>query len=254
LSAIFTNKIIGHPFVKLNSVDSTNNYAMQKAKSGMAKHGTVYFAHMQTAGKGQRNKQWLSAKDENIILSVILDTTPLLLSQQVSLSIVSALAALNLFNNYTTNNLKIKWPNDIYWQDRKTGGILIENIIAGDVWKSAIAGFGLNINETVFDTTLKNPASLKQITGKDYNVIELAYELCSILEKKFYQLLNGGFENLMNEYNENLYKKNETVRFKKETKVFDGRIIRVDEAGRLIVHTACEEAFEFGSVEWIMES
>ena len=104
---------------------------MQQVKSGLAKHGTAYFAHEQTAGKGQRNKQWLSAKDENIILSVVLDTNQLLLSQQFSLNIVSALAALDLFNNYTTNNIKIKWPNDIYWQDRKTGGILIENIIAG---------------------------------------------------------------------------------------------------------------------------
>ena len=253
MPATFTNKIIGYPFVKLNSVDSTNNYAMQQAKSGAAKHGTAYFAQEQIAGKGQRNKHWLSAKDENIILSVVLDANQLLLSQQFGLNIVCALAALNLFNNYTTNNLKIKWPNDVYWQDRKTGGILIENVIAANTWKYAVAGFGLNINQIVFDTTLKNPASLKQITGKDYNVIELAQALCSILENKFYELLNDGFENLLTEYNESLYKKNETVRFKKDSRIFTGRIVKVDEAGRLIVQTAYEEAFEFGSIEWIIE-
>src|SRR2546430_17414540 len=137
---------------------------MQQVKSGVAKHGTAYFAHEQISGKGQRNKQWLSAKDENIILSIVLDASQFLLSQQFSLNMVSALAALNLFNNYTTNNLTIKWPNDVYWQDRKTGGILIENIIAGNTWKYAVAGFGLNINQTNFDVTLKNPSSLKQIT------------------------------------------------------------------------------------------
>lgn len=254
MPATFTNKIIGYPFIELNSVDSTNNYAMQQAKSGIAKHGTAYFAHEQTAGKGQRNKHWLSAKDENVILSVILDTSGLLLSQQISLSIIAALAALNLFNNYTTKNLKIKWPNDLYWQDRKTGGILIENIIAGDVWKYSIVGFGLNINQTTFETSLKNPVSLKQITGNNYDVIEMAHELCAILQEKFSELLNGGFKNLMKEYNQNLYKKNEAVKFKKDARIFDGRIIAVDESGRLIVQTAYEEAFEFGTVEWIMET
>jgi BirA family biotin operon repressor/biotin-[acetyl-CoA-carboxylase] ligase len=253
LSATFRNKITGYPFVELNSVDSTNNYAMQGAKSGVAKHGTAYFAHEQTAGKGQRNKHWLSAKGENIILSVILDGTRLSLSQQFNLNIVAALSVLDLFNKYTTNSFKIKWPNDIYWQDRKTGGILIENIIAGSVWKYAIVGFGLNINQTVFDGALKNPVSLKQITGETYNVVEMAHELCAILENKFRELLNDGFNKLAENYNQNLYKKNETVKFKKETRIFDGRIIRVDEAGRLIVHTAYEEAFEFGSVEWIIE-
>ena len=100
---------------------------------------------------------------------------------------------------------------------------------------------------------LRNPVSLKQITGKNYNVIELANELCSIFQKKFYQLIKGGFKKLMIEYNQNLYKRNEIVRFKKDSRIFDGRVIRVDEAGRLIVHTAFEEAFEFGSVEWIIE-
>ncbi len=254
MPATFTNKITGYPFIELNSVDSTNNYAMQQAKSGLVQHGTAYFAHEQTAGKGQRNKHWLSSKDENIILSVVLDTSALLLSQQISLNIVAALAALNLFNNYTTKNFKIKWPNDIYWQDRKTGGILIETIIAGDAFKLAVAGFGLNINQTAFDANLKNPVSLKQITGETYNIMEMASALCVILQKKFSELKDGRFRNLMEEYNKNLYKKNEVVKFKKDTRVFDGRIIDVDESGRLIVQTAYEEAFEFGAVEWIMES
>jgi biotin-(acetyl-CoA carboxylase) ligase len=58
----------------------------------------------------------------------------------------------------------------------------------------------------------------------------------------------------MDEYNAHLYKKNSVVKFKKDAIVFEGKIIKVDEAGRLIVHTAYEEAFEFGSVEWIIES
>jgi len=253
LPAILTNTIIGHPFIKLNSVDSTNNYAMRQVKSGLAKHGTAYFAHEQTAGKGQRNKQWLSSKNQNIILSVVLNTEKLLLSQQFHLNIVSALAVFNLFNNYTTNNLKIKWPNDIYWQDRKAGGILIENIISGTTWKFAVAGFGLNINQTIFSPLLKNPSSLKQITGKEYDVIDLSQQLFSILEIKFFQLLAGNINVLMHEYNQHLYKKDSLVKFRRNSVAFEARVIRVDEAGRLIVRTSHEETFEFGSLEWIIE-
>lgn len=226
---------------------------MQQVKSGVAKHGTAYFAHEQTAGKGQRNKQWLSTKNKNIILSVVIDTSSLLLSQQFSLSMVAAFSALDLFNNCATNNFKIKWPNDLYWQDRKTGGILIENIISGEKWKHAIIGFGLNINQTIFESSLKNPSSLKQITGKKYNVVELSQQLCSILEIRFNQLLNGNADELLNEYNNHLYKKNEIVKLKKDSIVFEGQIMRADKTGRLIVKTSYEEAFEFGSVEWIIE-
>jgi BirA family biotin operon repressor/biotin-[acetyl-CoA-carboxylase] ligase len=254
LPATLTNKIIGNPFIELNTVDSTNNYAMQQVKKGHAKHGTAYFAREQFAGKGQRNKQWLSAKNENIILSVILETNKLLLSQQYFLNVISSLAVFNLFNNYTTNNFKIKWPNDIYWQDRKTGGILIENVISGNILKYAVVGFGLNINQTAFNPSLKNPSSLKQITGKDYDVVELSQQLCDELALTFNRLINGDINDLMNEYNQHLYKKNSIVKFKKDMVVFGGKIIKVDEAGRLIVQTSFEEAFEFGSVEWIIES
>lgn len=226
---------------------------MQQVKNGVAKHGTAYFAHEQTAGKGQRNKHWLSVKDQNIILSIVIETNELLLSQQFTLSIIAALSARDLFNNYATKNFKIKWPNDLYWQDRKTGGILIENIINGDNWKFAIVGFGLNINQTVFDPSLKNPFSLKQVTGKEYNVIELSKQLCSILQIRFNQLINGNVNELLNEYNEGLYKKNEMVRFKKDAAIFERRVIKADKMGRLIVENSYEEAFEFGSVEWIIE-
>ena len=253
MPATLTNKIIGNPFIELNTVDSTNNYAMQQLKSGAAKHGTVYFAHEQTAGKGQRGKQWFSAKKENIILSVILQTHRLFMAQQFFLNVISSLAAFNLFNKYTTNNLKIKWPNDVYWQDRKTGGILIENIISGNTCKYAVAGFGLNINQTAFHPALKNPCSLKQITGRDYDVIELSHQLCDELTLTFNRLMNGDVNGLLKEYKQHLYKKDSIVKFKKDAIIFEGKIIRVDEAGRLMVQTSYEEAFEFGSVEWIID-
>ena len=248
-----TNAIIGKPFITLNSVDSTNNYAMQAIKDGAAKHGTAYFAFEQTAGKGQRNKQWLSVKGQNIMLSIVLDIKSLSVDRKFYLNVISALAVKNLFNKYTAEIIKIKWTNDIYYRDRKTAGILIENVIKGDKIIHSVVGFGININQTDFDAQLKNPVSLKQITGKEYDVIKLAKKLCSLFNEKYCQLIKGDLNALINEYNEYLYKKNELVTFKKSDALFKGRVINVDDAGRLIVETSHKEAFEFGSIEWIIE-
>lgn len=247
-----TNAIIGKPFIKLNSVESTNNYAMQKVKIGSTNHGTAYFAYEQTSGKGQYDKHWLSGKGENIILSIVLEPENFSITRKFHLNVISALAVKDLFNKYTTDIIKIKWPNDIYWCDRKAAGILIENIVRGDKIRYSVAGMGININQTNFSEGLKNPVSLKQITGKDYDVLKLAEELCLMLNEKYIQLLNGCFEDLMNEYNNNLYKKNAVVKFKKDAALFEARVIAVDNKGRLIIETTHKEAFGFGTVEWII--
>ena len=254
MSAESTNTIANQPFIELKSVDSTNNYAMQMVKNDIAKHGAAYFAYEQTAGKGQRNNQWLSAKGENIILSIVLEPKQFVITQKFYLNVITALAVKDLFNNYSTKTFKIKWTNDIYFGDRKAAGILIENIIAGNIITFSVAGFGVNVNQTNFDACLKNPVSLKQITGKDYDIVMLAKELRLLLQTRYFQLENNEKKILLNEYNQHLYKRNEIVRFKKNNEVFKGKVIEVDEAGRLIIeHINIKEAFEFGSIEWIIE-
>src|SRR6185437_2695672 len=118
------NNPIGVPFIEMHSVDSTNNYAMQQLQKGVARHGVAYFAREQYAGKGQREKQWHAEAGENIILSVIFNTSYLQVSQQFGFSMAIAMAARDLFSFYALNNTFVKWPNDLYWCDRKAGGIL----------------------------------------------------------------------------------------------------------------------------------
>jgi BirA family biotin operon repressor/biotin-[acetyl-CoA-carboxylase] ligase len=146
----------------------------------------------------------------------------------------------------------IKWPNDLYWRDRKIGGILIENILQGDKWKFAIAGIGININQTEFPEFLPNPVSLKQITGKTFSPVDLANELCNKIEEKYQQLQTGGFDNLLREYNKNLFRKNEKVKLKKENIVFEATIIEVTTDGQLHTKDAIDNYFNFGEIEWII--
>lgn len=238
-------------FIELPVTDSTNNYAMALAKNGEAQHGMAVFAHHQTAGKGQRGKAWKDAAGQNIALSVLLNAKGLLVSSQFRISVAVALAVQRFFSKYALADTKIKWPNDIYWRDRKAAGILIENLITGQEWQWSIAGIGVNINQTIFEE-LGNAVSLKQITGKEFNTLELAKELALLVIEYFKLLQTNSFEQLLTLYNDCLYKKGEQVALKKNTAVFNCVIKEVNALGELVTNGAIQQNFVFGEVEWLI--
>ncbi|HVU56140.1 MAG TPA: biotin--[acetyl-CoA-carboxylase] ligase [Puia sp.] len=234
-------------------MDSTNNYAMGQVHAGMASHGMMFFAHEQWAGKGQRGKSWTSIPGENIIVSTVLEPVNLALIQQFALSMAVALACHDLFSRYAgPQDTTIKWPNDLYWRDRKAGGILIENSFKGPQWAFAIAGTGININQTRFPDTARNPISLKQITGRSFDAVTLAHELGACLEARYQQLIEGHTDTLLEEYNQRLYRKDQPVRLKKDQAVFETVVKEVTPTGELITRDTLDRHFSFGEVEWII--
>ncbi len=241
---------IGYPFVELIEVASTNSYAIDNIQANLAVHGTTYFAHSQTAGKGQRGKQWLTEPGNNIIVSCLVETSFLSLNHQFSFSACVALAAKDFLSKYAGEETSIKWPNDIYWRDRKAAGILIENVVRGNQWPWAVVGIGMNINQTSFSPSLKNPVSLKQITGKTFDAVALTKELCSCLEARYQQLKRG--VSLLEEYNNQLFRRNEIVSFLKGNDSFNCTIKGVDNNGKLLVVGAKQDTFLFGEVEWVL--
>ena len=255
----FAGNPIGRPFIELQSIDSTNKYAMAIVQAGKLpdghgeiQHGMAVFAHEQTTGKGQRGKNWVSEKGSNIALSIVLNPYPLGITVQFHLSLCIAVSVAKFFSTYAGDETKIKWPNDLYWRDRKAGGILIENIIRNNEWKWAIAGIGININQTTFPPILQNPVSLKQITGKEHNPLELANKLCGFINTDFQKLINGEFNILYEYYQHMLYKQNEVVKLRKDNRVFETTIKGVSEKGQLITQHSIEESFEFGEIEWFI--
>jgi BirA family biotin operon repressor/biotin-[acetyl-CoA-carboxylase] ligase len=243
---------IGEPFSELHEVDSTNIYAIDKVQANLAAHGSAFFANAQFAGKGQRGKTWISENGSNIILSVVIDPSFLLINQQFALSVMASLAVFDFFSAYAGEETKIKWPNDLFWRDRKTGGILIDNHIQGTKWQYSVIGIGININQTQFSPIIQQAASLKQITGKDYNPVELAKELCEYIDRRFEALKSGQFSQQLAEYNLHLYKKGETVRFKKENIAFSARVKSVNEIGELLVKDGLQDRFRFGEIVWVV--
>ena len=243
---------IGIPLIELGSVDSSNNYAMGQVQAHLAEHGTTWLVSHQTAGRGQRGKSWQATAGQNIILSTVIVPVRLIIANQFYLSVAIALGCLDFFTKYAQHYTSLKWPNDIYWKDRKAGGILIENVLQGNNWHYAIVGIGININQTVFDPSIQNPVSLKQITGNNYNLPDLAAELCKFLESRWQQLKNGKEEALLLEYNKHLYKLNEPVTFKKENATFEARVLGVNAAGELLINAGNPASIPFGGVEWVL--
>ncbi|MBE7173414.1 MAG: biotin--[acetyl-CoA-carboxylase] ligase [Williamsia sp.] len=245
--------MIGQNFHVLASVDSTNNYAMAQVHKGTALHGETYFALEQTAGRGQREKKWITTAGENILMSTVLYPAPRLFTDLPLLNMAVALSCYNLLESLAQEKIKIKWPNDLYWNDRKAGGILIENGFQGSQWQFAIVGIGLNINQVVFPPHLPNPVSMKQVLGYDLDVIQLAGKLCTLLQTNYGRLLQGEADALLTNYNKALYKHHETVRLRQGNVVFPARIEGVDKQGSLLVESSVADRFQTGEVEWVQE-
>lgn len=224
---------------------------MALVHEGLASHGTAVFAHEQTAGKGQRGRQWTSEPGSNIVLSVLVEVSPIRHLPAFALSAATALACHDLFHQYAKSDTSIKWPNDIYWRDRKAGGILIENAFRGKEWQWAVLGMGLNINQAQFANTLRHPVSLRQVTGKTFDSVTLARELCALLEQRWQELAGGGSASLMHQYENLLYGKGTKVRLRKGPVVFETEVLGVEADGRLKTSREGENPFSVGEVEWV---
>jgi BirA family biotin operon repressor/biotin-[acetyl-CoA-carboxylase] ligase len=225
---------------------------MQKVQEGLVGHGYAVFTHEQTAGRGQRGKSWHTNTGENIALSVLLNTAHWPLHQQFYLSALVAVAVRDFFASMAGSSVSIKWPNDIYCQDKKAGGILIENSIRGQEWKWAIVGIGLNINQSQFPEHLPNAISLQQITARQFDVVSLAKQLCNTLQQFWEKAQAEGFTSFIKQYNQHLFKLHQAVRFKKDNTSFTCTIKGVNEQGDLLVEGGLYSYFSFGEVEWVL--
>lgn len=239
-------------FNVLDSVDSTNNYAMARVHEGLAKHGMAWFAREQTAGRGQPGKSWEGRRGQNIALTVVMEPAAVFFQKQFYFNAVIANTCYDFFKKYAGKEISIKWPNDIYWRDRKAGGILIENKLMGKSWKWAIVGIGINVNQEGFGNKLVNAVSLKQITGREYDPADLARELHQLIIEALERITEKDLPGILKKYNQHLFRKDEMVWLKKGKIKFETRIRKVNEYGLLITEDAMERQFSFGEVAWIL--
>ena len=191
---------IGAPLIELPFIDSTNIYAMEQIKAGKAISGSCYNTPFQTHGKGQHGRVWESEKGQNLLCSYVLELKSLNPGKnwgpedQKGLSAAVAIGAKAFFGAIAGDETLIKLPNDIYWRDRKAGGILIENSLRGTEWTWAVIGIGFNINQTSFSPDAPNPVSLRQITGRQWEIARLQTELSKALTESIQNWIQVGEE------------------------------------------------------------
>ena len=241
-------------FTILDVVESTNNYAMAKVHAGLAVHGQAWFAREQWGGKGQRGNKWISTKDENIIMTIALKPNRLFTNNMFLFNALIASSCHQLFKKWAGEGTFLKWPNDILFNDRKAGGILIENIISRKDWSWAIVGIGINVNQLNFVGANQYATSLRLICDQIFNPIELAKELHMNLIKNMEVIADNSKDFYFNYYNEHLYKKGKIVKLKKDNILFSTCIKEVNRSGQLVTVDTMERQFNTGEIKWIIDT
>ncbi|MEE4196313.1 MAG: biotin--[acetyl-CoA-carboxylase] ligase [Bacteroidales bacterium] len=239
--------------ISLSSTDSTNSYAMRLLKSDEVEEGTLVFTQEQIQGRGLGKNRWESERNMNLTFSIILFPGFLPVEQHYMLSKVISLGLLD-YASSKVSGISIKWPNDIYYQDKKLAGILIENSIKGSVLNYSVAGIGLNLNQEQFVSDAPNPVSLKQITGIHYHVEDELHLVRQHLKKYYQKLQSGQMNAIHRRYIESLYRLNKFHNFRWNNRIFRAKIIGVNEYGHLQVISSTNEhrEFEFKEIEFLI--
>lgn len=245
--------MINKNIIFLTEVESTNNYANQLVLSKAAVEGTVVLAQHQKKGKGQQGNRWESEDGKNLLASIILFPEFLSAGKQFYLSKIASLAIVDFLKSEITN-ICIKWPNDIYVQDKKVAGILIENAVKGQNISSAIIGIGLNLNQELFISDAPNPVSLKQITGKDYDVKKITEQILKHIDVWYGKLENGCFNEIDLAYFSLLFRANKWALFAENGKQFEAKITGIGKFGQLILEyrNGLSAEYMFKEVEFVI--
>lgn len=239
--------------IHIRETNSTNNYLKELLLTKSVEEGTVVWADFQSAGKGQRGNGWESEAEKNILFSIVLFPSFVKAGEQFILSQIVSLAVANCLQEYT-EGISIKWPNDIYWNEKKICGILLENTILEDNIGYSVAGIGININQEDFKSDAPNPVSLKQITNRDCNLEEILKTVVDNINVYYQQINIGNADHLVKQYKESLFRKEGYHLYNDGGLNFLARIQDVNSSGILILKTkeGEERHFAFKEVKYII--
>ena len=224
----------GGNIIELESVDSTNLYLSNLTGCQDVEEGTVVRASYQSHGKGHEGAQWESRAGMNLLFSILLRPDFLPVESQFYISKVISLA-LRDFVAGCCDEVRIKWPNDLYAGGRKIAGILIENTVENTGIRHSIVGIGLNVNQDSFSPEIPNPTSLRIETGREFDLQEVLTGLLRSIEKRYAQLESGGIDRIDSEYLGCLYRYLEESEFIADGGRFIATITGVLGSGELVL-------------------
>lgn len=221
--------------IKLDAIDSTNNYLKKIILNEGINDYTVVTAKFQTQGKGQLGTEWESEHSKNLICSVYKKNINIKVQDQFVVSALVSLALIKTLRKVNLSNMHIKWPNDIMSDNKKICGILIENIVKENYIKDTVIGIGLNVNQTIFNN-LPNAASIKNLIGTTCSIDEILKDLVKNIKYCFNELDKSSINSIFEKYEDALFRINKPSTFKNSKgEVFSGYIKGVSRSGKLSV-------------------
>ena len=247
-------QIIGQNLVYFTRIDSTNKLAAELFKNNLAENGTVVVTDYQTDGRGQREKEWESNPYENLIVSIGIknitnfSTNPFLLNKCITI------ALCNYIKEFLPNTqVHIKWPNDIFVNNRKISGILVENTFSGQQLAYSIIGIGINVNQPFEHYQHINATSLFEQKGYVQDRVEIFEDVLLEIDTNIIELMNGNFDGINEQFNSNLLGYHTSCSFLINDKEVLVSIIGCDIYGRLILeHNNKQEAYLHGTIKQII--
>jgi BirA family transcriptional regulator, biotin operon repressor / biotin---[acetyl-CoA-carboxylase] ligase len=230
--------------IKLDAIDSTNDFLKALASQDELDNFTVVTAENQTKGKGQMGSKWQSESGKNLIMSALVKDFLYDNEQVFNLSIVVSLAVIETLKSFDIPNLCIKWPNDIMSYNKKIGGILIENTLKSDGRIVSVVGLGLNVNQTNF-TELPHASSLAVITGNTFDKDILPALIIEKIQEKI-GLWETNSTDFWKQYFNTLFKKGVPMPFKNGAEQnFMGIIQGVSSIGKIQILLEDDSVSEF---------
>lgn len=242
------------PLIHIRETNSTNNYLQTVCAKEKVEEFTTVVADFQTSGRGQRGNSWESEPFKNLLFSFVLFPEFLEARRQFLISQIVSLAIKEELNTYT-DDISIKWPNDIYWKEKKICGILIENDLMGRNINQSIAGIGININQEEFHSLAPNPVSLYQITGKQYDIFEVLKNIMLRIQSYYKLLQKDEIAPIVTQYEKSLFRKEGMHRYRDANGEFLARIVCVEPEGRLILEDEMQNqrGYIFKEVEYLLK-
>lgn len=247
---------IGFRVIFFDTVDSTNKAAWEILRNEDLDEGTIIRAGFQTAGKGLGGTSWESEEGKNLTFSLVLKPAYLPVSQQFTLNQAIAIALCEAISEFCPeHDVHIKWPNDIYIGNRKLAGILIENSIMNTVFKVAVVGIGININQRHFKSNAPNPVSLFQLLGKTLQLDNILNTIYHHFEKWIVTLKQGRKKYIQRMYLNRLLGYGQTQLFQAQERIFKAKITGVSEYGKLILtENGIETAYDTKELAFLINS
>lgn len=238
-------KMIGNQIVRLGEVDSTNRYLMDWLARERPGEGSLVLADYQTAGRGMDENRWESQHGRNLTFSFVLYPHFLAVDAQFYLNKAISLALFDAVKELLDlPGVSIKWPNDIYIENRKVAGILIQNGVKSQQFDFSVIGVGLNVNQEGFGGEVSNPVSLKMVTGREYDLESVLKNLIMRFEFRLAQLKEGLKQQLDNEYLGALYRYRELAQYQYKGETITARISGVTRYGQLLLEIPGEKIIE----------